>query len=142
LKAQKETWTSKCSSFLAFSTVADPSIPSIALPHLGEEKYSNMWQKSRSIWKYLATYYLNDFDWFLLGGDDMYFIMENLYDYLLTNDEIIQKQNRKEGIYLGRPFHSYELGNYWYNTGGPGYLLDRNALEVSPGSRFRFLISL
>jgi hypothetical protein len=105
-----------------------------------------MWQKVRSIWKYIAAYYLDEFDWFLLGGDDMYYIMENLYNYLQSAE--IQNERAKgdgrlylffcwsflsfvtPGVYLGRPFLNYEKGNYLYNTGGPGYLLDRTALKV------------
>ena len=37
-----------------------------------------MWQKSRSIWKHIAASYLDQFDWFLLGGDDMFYVLENL----------------------------------------------------------------
>lgn len=43
-----------------------------------------MWQKTRAIWKYVASYYSEDYDWFLLGGDDMYYVMENLYVYLTS----------------------------------------------------------
>ncbi len=37
-----------------------------------------MWQKSRAIWKYIDRHYKNDFDWFVLGGDDIFLIVENL----------------------------------------------------------------
>lgn len=37
-----------------------------------------MWQKSRAIWKYIDKHYKNDFDWFVLGGDDIFIIVENL----------------------------------------------------------------
>ncbi len=80
----KDTWAKKCLSFLAFSTIDDPDIPSINIPHLGPESYMNMWQKTRSIWKYIHNYYLDEFEYFLLGGDDMYYIMENLYAFLLS----------------------------------------------------------
>lgn len=55
-----------------------------------------MWQKTRSIWKYIHHYYLEDYDWFLLGGDDMYYIMENLWYYLLS-DEILERHLKGEG---------------------------------------------
>ena len=41
-----------------------------------------MWQKIRSIWRYIAKYYADDYDYFYLAGDDAYVVMENLYDYL------------------------------------------------------------
>jgi glycoprotein-N-acetylgalactosamine 3-beta-galactosyltransferase len=136
-----KTWARKCTAFLAFSTVDDPVLPSINLPHIGEETYGNMWQKSRSIWKYIATHYLKEFDWFLLGGDDMYYVMENLYSYI-TSDEIrhIQQHYGKNdgsqqyhGLYLGRMLTepaSSVFNATMYNTGGPGYLLDFKALQV------------
>lgn len=67
VKATKETWAKKCDGFVAFSTVEDKTIPSINIEHEGEEAYDNMWQKSRSIWKYIAANYASHFDYFLLG---------------------------------------------------------------------------
>lgn len=55
-----------------------------------------MWQKSRSIWKYIATNYLDSFDYFLLGGDDMFYIIENLRAYL-NSQEIQTLQNERNG---------------------------------------------
>ena len=48
------------------------------IEHEGPEEYDNMWQKSRAIWKYINFHYKDDFDWFLLGGDDLFVIVENL----------------------------------------------------------------
>lgn len=48
------------------------------IKHEGSEEYDNMWQKSRAIWKYMNFHYNNDFDWFVLGGDDLFVIVENL----------------------------------------------------------------
>lgn len=43
----------------------------------------------------MAANYLDNFEWFLLGGDDMYFIMENLRDYLASPD--VQSEVAKGG---------------------------------------------
>lgn len=48
------------------------------IKHEGPEEWGNMWQKSRAIWKYIDKHYKNDFDWFVLGGDDIFIIVENL----------------------------------------------------------------
>lgn len=48
------------------------------IKHEGPEEWNNMWQKSRAIWKYIDYHYLEDFDWFVLGGDDVFLIIENL----------------------------------------------------------------
>lgn len=48
------------------------------IKHEGPETYGNMWQKIRAIWKYISFHYKDDFDWFVLGGDDLFMIVENL----------------------------------------------------------------
>jgi hypothetical protein len=82
VKTLRSTWAKRCDGWVAFSTADDPSLPALSIPHEGEESYDNMWQKSRAIWRYIGAHYMEDFDWFLLGGDDMYYIVENLRYYL------------------------------------------------------------
>ena len=83
-----------------------------------------MWSKTQNIWKYIGDNYLHDFDWFLLGGDDMYVIMENLRDYLFDLENTL---GENAPMYLGRPLrHTFRLV---YNNGGAGYLLNRVALQ-------------
>lgn len=48
------------------------------IKHEGKEEWENMWQKSRAIWKYINFHYKDDYDWFVLGGDDIFLIVENL----------------------------------------------------------------
>jgi hypothetical protein len=62
-----------------------------------------MWQKSRSIWKYIYTHYIDKFDFFLMGGDDMLYIIENLQHYL-QSDEITSLMTNTNGLFLGRRF--------------------------------------
>lgn len=126
VRAITDTWGRKCTQFLAFSTVDDASIPSIHIHHLGAEEYRNMWQKTRAIWRYIYTHYRRDFDYFLLGGDDMYYVMENLYQYL-NSEEVRSVRRQGRGVYLGRVFKKEEA---LFNSGGPGYLLDGVALEL------------
>jgi hypothetical protein len=96
VKATRNTWAKKCDGFIAFSTERDETIPSIALQHEGEESYDNMWQKSRSIWKLLYEQYRDHYDFFLLGGDDMFYIIENLR-YYLNSAEITKERNERPG---------------------------------------------
>ena len=103
VQATRETWGKRCDGFVAFSTVTDDSIPSVNILHKGEEKYDNMWQKSRSIWKYIAAHYLETFDYFLMGGDDMLYMVENLRHYLMS-DEIANYSEEHNGMFLGRRF--------------------------------------
>jgi hypothetical protein len=68
----------KCDGFLAFSTATIPSLGMVALMHRGIETYQNMFQKTRSILSYVATHYLQDYDYFHLGGEDMHLIGETV----------------------------------------------------------------
>ena len=56
-----------------------------------------MWQKVRSILKYVHLHYLDEYDYFLIGGDDMYYIMENLHAYL-NSEEIRALQIAGKGM--------------------------------------------
>lgn len=137
LNAVRSTWARRCTAFLAFSTEGDEDIPAINLPYRGDNRYSSIWQRVRSIWKYIYTHYIDEFDWFLLGGDDMYYIIENLEDYL-ASDEIMSLKRKGAGVYLGRPFHmnftvlhngKEEERSIRYNAGGAGYVLDQIAVR-------------
>ena len=92
VRAQRLTWGHRCSRFLVFSNATDLSIPSINIPHIGEESYENLWQKVRFIWKYIHYHYLFDFDWFLLSGDDTYVVVENLLEYLSSSEVVAEKR--------------------------------------------------
>eukprot|EP01041_Mallomonas_annulata_P004115 gene4115-8174_t len=127
VRAVRDTWGKRCDGFMAFSTVNDPEIPAIVVPHEGPEDYNNMWQKSKSIWEYIGTHYVKEFDWFLMGGDDMFYIIENLKDYL-GSEEIKLKQSEDKGMFVGRRF--FPPKQIVFNSGGAGYLLDKKALQV------------
>ena len=148
-RATRDTWAKKCDGFIAFSTLDDPAIPAVNILHEGEEAYDNMWQKSRSIWKYVHTHLKDKYDFFLLGGDDMFYIVENLRAYL-GSEEITQRRNEGQGslhrilrlnagfifislvdfvgLFVGRIFQP--PNQVVFNSGGAGYMLDVKALEV------------
>ena len=122
IRAMRETWMGRCDGFLAFSTESDPRIPAISLPHEGEEAYQNMWQKVRSIWKFVGEHYVDRFDYFFLGGDDLFVVPENLRAYLSTLG------SSDEDHFVGRRFKGYGKDNY-FNSGGAGYALSRGLLK-------------
>jgi len=125
IRAIRETWASYCDGFLAFSTVSDPRIPTKSVPHAGPEAYGNMWQKVRSIWQFVGNHYLEDFDFFYLGGEDLFVVPQNLKRYLqlvLDNDG----GTPDDHLYLGRRF---QRDNDTFNTGGAGYTLSRGTLR-------------
>lgn len=122
IRAIRETWAGRCDGFIAFSTASDPRIPAISLPHEGAEAYGNMWQKVRSIWKFIGEHYADQFDYFFLGGDDLFVIPENLRAYLSTLG------SSDDDHFVGRRFKGYGQDNY-FNSGGAGYALSRGLLK-------------
>jgi hypothetical protein len=132
----RDTWGWRCDGFFAASTQTDRSISAVDLPHAGDEKYGNMWQKTRSMVAFMYDYYLSDYDYFLLCGDDTYVILENLRNYLLLLES--QTDGRHgQPLYIGMSFDIWERR---FQLGGPGYLLNRSALRrlVEQGLPFFF----
>ena len=82
LNAIVNTWAKDCDGFLAASNVTEPCLGAADLIHDGPEKYDNMWQKVRSMWAYVLAHYIEDYDFFHICGDDTYFIVDNLRQYL------------------------------------------------------------
>lgn len=122
------TWGGSCAGFLAFSTVEDPSIPTLFVPHEGEESYNNIWHKVASIWMYVSAHYSEDFDYFLIGGDDIYVRVGLLKSYLRSED--IKAANKDGvGLYMGRRFRINET-DLLFNTGGAGYVLNKVSLRA------------
>jgi hypothetical protein len=120
-----DTWGWRCDGFFAASTKTQRDIGAVDLPHEGEERYMNMWQKTRSMVAFMYDYYLDDFDYFLLSGDDTFIILENLRNYLLLLESATGGRD-SQPLYIGSSISLFEVH---YNTGGPGYLLNRSALR-------------
>ena len=121
------TWGSHCDGFLIFGN--GPTIPELGLlhlPHEGDESYDNMWQKVRAIWTYVHDHYVDQFDFFHLGGDDMYVLAPNLRFHLAR----LETQFPNQPIFTGQhvPLHGGKDSSF-YVTGGPGYSLNRLALQ-------------
>lgn len=152
LRAIADTWGRRCDGFLGASNVTDHSMGAIDLPHLGPERYNNMWQKVRSMWTYAYDHYLDDYDYFHIGGDDLYLAVDNLRAYvdgpyvqqeLLNNGHLDRisshpkdrpraikwaKMKQHRPLVLGIPLvHSR---HFLFPSGGPGYTLNRAALNV------------
>ena len=123
-RAQALTWGHKCDGFLAFSTEMIEELGMLDILHVGDEMYDNMWQKVRSIWAYVHNYYLNDYDFFHLGGDDLYILVENLKQFL---GRLHMSTPQATPLFLGqwikRPGDQVP-----FVAGAPGYTLNRAAL--------------
>lgn len=127
IRAMRETWAGGCDGFLAFSTESDPRLPAISIEHEGPEAYENMWQKVRSIWKFVGTHYLEDYDWFFIGGDDLFVLPQNLKTYLASLTHKDGSDPKSKDYFVGRRFNSG--GNDYFNSGGAGYTLSQSTLR-------------
>eukprot|EP00934_Nitzschia_sp_Nitz4_P005081 Nitzschia sp. Nitz4//scaffold10_size219509//106507//108807//NITZ4_001430-RA/size219509-processed-gene-0.132-mRNA-1//-1//CDS//3329532926//5071//frame0 len=78
LQSIAETWAPACDGFLAVSNVTDPNLGAFRVPHNGTEAYENMWNKVQAMWQFVYENYLDDYDWFHIGGDDMFVIPDNI----------------------------------------------------------------
>ena len=148
LHAVRDTWGRECDGFLAFSDENHEPTGSVALSlPQGPQHYYNMWQKTRAIWSYLGAHHVHPrhfqglplapprpavgstpprYDWFVLGGDDMYVDVRRMRAYL--NSPTIVSAATAGPVYLGRPLRATHL--LVYNTGGPGYVLNARGVAL------------
>ena len=122
------------------SNKTDVSIGAVDIPHEGPEEYNNIWQKVRSMWGYIYDNYYDKYDWFHIGGDDLYLIVENLRLYL-ESEEIQAAQTggiylpsgdekMQTPLFLGRRFKYLGDANDIFNSGGSGYTMNKAALKL------------
>ena len=122
------------------SNKTDVSIGAVDIPHEGPEEYDTIWQKVRSMWGYIYDNYYDKYDWFHIGGDDLYLVVENLRLYL-ESEEILTAQN--DGVYLpngdektqtplflGRRFQYNGDPNDIFISGGSGYTMNKAAFKL------------
>lgn len=130
---------SKCDGFMVASNKTDTALGTVDIVHEGPEEYNNIWQKVRSIWSYIYDNYYNDYDWFHIGGDDLFVLVENLRLYL-ESEEIRTAANggiylpdgtetQQTPLFLGRRFaYQGDMENI-FNSGGSGYTMNKAALK-------------
>jgi len=114
----------KCDGFLAFSTITAPKLGMVGILHKGDENYHNMVQKTRSIWSYIA-HYIDQFDYFHLGGDDMHLIVQNMRSLLLEYEE--EDSTKEQGRIFGQL--ASKGSQVLFLRGGGGYTIDRIGLK-------------
>jgi glycoprotein-N-acetylgalactosamine 3-beta-galactosyltransferase len=123
------------------STKTDRVLGTVEIPHEGPEEYNNIWQKVRSMWSYIYDNYYNDYDWFHIGGDDLFLIVENLRLYL-ESEEIQTAQNggiclpsgeettMQLPLFLGRRFAYQGHMDDIFISGGSGYTMNKASLKL------------
>jgi len=127
IKAITETWGSRCDGFFVASTYTNRETGEVHLPHAGKEgTYNSIWQKVRSMAVYIYTNYGDGYDYFHFCGDDTYIVMENLIHFLQTNPQVQEANDNGKPVSVGGFISAHKQ---LYNDGGPGYTLNRHALE-------------
>jgi len=100
----------------------------------------NIWQKVRSMWSYIYDNYYKEYDWFHIGGDDLFLLVENLRLYL-ESEEIRTAANggiylpfgnetKQTPLFLGRRFRYLGHDDEIFNSGGSGYTMNKAALKL------------
>jgi len=109
--------------------------------------YQRKWLRVRSLWALIYDNYYQDYDWFFFGGDFVFVLVENLRNYL-ESDEIqaaanyggrrvplpsASSDNQQYPLFLGRRF-DLGGGNHQkhdvYNAGASGYVINKAALKL------------
>jgi len=140
IPAIRETWGQKCDGFMVGSDVTDRELGTVHIPHEGPEEYNNIWQKVRAMWSYIYDNYYEEYDWFHIGGDDLYVLVENMRLYL-ESEEIqlaanggeylpTKKPTKQLPLFLGRRFKEQGNENRIFNSGGSGYTMNKAALKA------------
>ncbi|KAL9179903.1 hypothetical protein ACHAXT_007873 [Thalassiosira profunda] len=140
IPAIRETWGQKCDGFMVASTKTDKILGTVNIPHEGPEEYDNIWQKVRSMWSYVYDNYYEKYDYFHIGGDDLYLIVENLRLYL-ESEEIQLASNgghylpdgsetAQTPLFMGRRFAEGGNRDRMFISGGAGYTMNKAALKT------------
>jgi len=139
----RQTWGKKCDGFMVASNKTDTSLGTVDILHKGPETYNNIWQKVRSLWSYVYDNYYDQYDFFHIGGDDLYVLVENMRLYLESPEVVLAANGGKIGgvpdgfqkpLFLGRRFAETGNRSRMFNSGGSGYTLNKAALKTLVGS--------
>jgi glycoprotein-N-acetylgalactosamine 3-beta-galactosyltransferase len=125
------TWGKRCDGYLAFSNQSDADLSILEIvPDVEgwKEDYYDMWRKVQKIWVTIADSVIDDYDYFLLGGDDMYVVVENLRHLLDSSAIRNYSENGQKAVYLGRRLHANKYMGF--HSGGSGYVLNQRAVQV------------
>lgn len=130
----------KCDGFMVASNKTVRSIDAVDIAHEGPEDYDNLWQKFRSIVSYLYDNYYDKYDWFFIGDDDTFVIVENLRLYL-ESEEIrlasnggvflpMGNETSQTPLLLGRRFAFKGDRTDIFPSGGSGFVMNKAALKA------------
>ena len=120
------TWGSRCDCLVFVSDKDDSVLHPVvwALPHEGSIEV--MITKTLRAWRYVYENYGEEYDYFLKADTDTYVVVDNLR-YFLLQPRFTQ---RAAPHFIGRQFNFTRYGVELFHAGGPGYVLNRAALEL------------
>jgi glycoprotein-N-acetylgalactosamine 3-beta-galactosyltransferase len=114
-----KTWGQRCNKIIFMSSKLEDGLSDVvALPV--PEGRDFLWAKTKQAFQYVYRYHMDDYDWFLKADDDTYAVMENLR-YMLY------PYSTDMPLYFGCRFKVIVPKGYM--SGGPGYVLSKEALR-------------
>jgi hypothetical protein len=128
----RSTWGKRCDGYLAISNLTDHTLSTIHVEPMRAnwtENYHEMWLKAQLMWKLVGSTMLDNYDYYVIGGDDLYVVVENLREYLARPEiRALGGPDGREPVYLGRVLNQ----NLYirFNTGGAGYVMNAAAVAA------------
>ena len=136
-----DSWGKRCDGILFASTVSNLTTQHVHIPHpmanskngRYEGKYMGMWQKVRSMHAYIyENNFVEDYDYFYFCGDDTYLIVDNLKEFL-SSEDVQTYQHQQNGGHFYSGYWIYQKHQRWpngffYMGGGSGYVMSRETL--------------
>ena len=103
------------------TTKEDEELPTFVITSV-EEKYKNLWGKTREGFRRAYEELYEDIDWVIKADDDTFVVMENLR-YLLSD------QDASQPVWFGCEFKVI-VKDGGYMSGGAGYVLSKGAIRI------------
>jgi glycoprotein-N-acetylgalactosamine 3-beta-galactosyltransferase len=126
-KRVMRTWGKRCDCLLFISDKADALLKTVvwALPHEGSIEV--MITKTLRAWRYVYENFADDYDYFIKADTDTYVVVDNLRHFVLQPRFTTRPA---EPHFLGRRFNFTRYGVELFHAGGPGYAMNRAALNL------------
>lgn len=115
-----ETYGKHCDKMLFMSTVTDVNLGAIGFNVTSDSE--DVWGKVKLMMTHIYKNYLDEYDWFIKGDDQMFLIPENLR-FLLS------PYSTEDPIYFGYKFNTSEHKRGYF-SGGSGYAMNRKTLQI------------
>lgn len=116
----KRTWGRYCDKLLFSSTLTDINLGAIGFNVTND--HSSMWGKVKLMMQHIHEHFINDYDWFIKGDDDMFLIPQNLR-FMLSG------YSTEDPIYFGCKFNTTDH-KWGYFSGGSGYVMSRQTVRI------------